>query len=44
MNENEFDLAARLWLDDGPSRMSDRAVLSTLEQIHATRQRRAIGL
>jgi hypothetical protein len=41
MNENDFDLAARAWLDDGPSRMSDRAVLSTLEEIHTTRQRRA---
>jgi hypothetical protein len=42
MNENEFDLAARAWLDDGPTRMSDRAVLSTLEEIHTTRQRRAM--
>jgi hypothetical protein len=42
MNENEFDLAARAWLDDGPTRMSDRAVLSALEEIHATRQRRAL--
>jgi hypothetical protein len=40
MNENEFDLAARAWLDDGPTRMSDRAVLSALEEIHRTRQRR----
>jgi hypothetical protein len=42
MNENEFDLAARAWLDDGPTRMSDRAVLSTLREIHTTRQRRAM--
>ena len=42
MNENEFDLAARAWLDDGPTRMSDRAVLSALEEIHTTRQRRAM--
>ncbi len=41
MNENEFDRTARAWLEDGPTRMSDRAVLSALEQIHATRQRRA---
>jgi hypothetical protein len=41
MNENDFDVAARAWLDDGPARMSDHAVLSTLEEIHATRQRRA---
>ena len=42
MNENEFDRTARAWLDDGPTRMSDRAVLSTLEEIHTTRQRRAV--
>jgi hypothetical protein len=42
MNEKEFDLAAREWLDDGPTRMSDHGVLSTLEAIHVTRQRRAI--
>ncbi|HEX7347460.1 MAG TPA: hypothetical protein VF253_11765, partial [Candidatus Limnocylindrales bacterium] len=41
MNESEFDLVARAWLDDGPSQMSDRAVLSALEEVHATRQRRA---
>ena len=40
MNEHEFDLVARAWLDDGPSRMSDHALLSALEEIHATRQRR----
>jgi len=42
MNDNEFDLAARAWLDEGPNRMSDRAVLSALEQVHTTRQRRAV--
>ena len=42
MNENDFDLAARAWLDDGPNRMSDRALLSALEEIHTTRQRRAL--
>jgi hypothetical protein len=42
MNENEFDHAARAWLDDGPTRMSDRALLSALEEIHSTRQRRAL--
>ena len=41
MNENDFDQTARAWLDDGPTRMSDRAVLSALEEIHTTRQRRA---
>jgi hypothetical protein len=39
MNENEFDLAARAWLEDGPIRMSDHAVLSALEEIHTTRRR-----
>ncbi|MBI2764083.1 MAG: hypothetical protein HYX54_10150 [Chloroflexi bacterium] len=43
MNENEFDLTARAWLEDGPIRMSDHALLSALEEIHATRQRRAVG-
>lgn len=42
MNENDFDLTARAWLEDGPNRMSDRAVLSALDAIHATRQRRAL--
>ena len=41
MNENEFDRAARAWLEDGPTRMSDKALLSALEVIHTTRQRRA---
>ncbi len=39
MNEEQFDRAARAWLDDGPTRMSDRALLSALEEIHTTRQR-----
>lgn len=42
MNDNDFDLTARAWLDDGPTRMSDRAILSALEEIHTTRQRRAV--
>lgn len=42
MNENEFDRTARAWLEDGPTRMSDHAVLSALEEIHTTRQRRAV--
>jgi hypothetical protein len=42
MNENEFDRTARAWLDAGPTRMSDRALLSALEEIHTTRQRRAL--
>jgi hypothetical protein len=42
MNENEFDLTARAWLEDGPNRISDRALLSALEMVHTTRQRRAL--
>ena len=42
MNENEFDRTARAWLDDGPTQMADRAVLSALEEIHTTRQHRAV--
>jgi hypothetical protein len=42
MNENEFDRAARAWLDDGPTRMSDRGLASALHEIHTTRQRRAL--
>jgi hypothetical protein len=41
MTDNEFDRTARAWLEDGPNRISDRALLSALEAIHATRQRRA---
>jgi hypothetical protein len=43
MNEHEFDRAARAWLDDGPTRMSDRALSSAFQKIHSTRQRRALG-
>jgi hypothetical protein len=42
MNENDFDLAARAWLRDGPTRMSDHGLTSALEEIHTTRQRRAV--
>ena len=42
MNENDFDRAARAWLGDGPTRMSDRALSSALQEIHSTRQRRAL--
>ena len=42
MNETEFDLTARAWLEDGPTRISDRALQSALEEVHTTRQRRAV--
>jgi hypothetical protein len=41
MTENDFDRTARLWLEDGPTVMSDRALLAALDEIHVTRQRRA---
>jgi hypothetical protein len=42
MNDNEFDLAARAWLGNGPMQMSDHAVRSTIEEIRTTRQRHAV--
>jgi hypothetical protein len=41
MTENDFDQTARLWLEDGPIVLSDRALLAALDEIHVTRQRRA---
>ncbi len=41
MTENEFDRTAGLWLEDGPTVMSDRALQAALDEIHVTRQRRA---
>src|SRR5262245_39036884 len=41
MNELDFDRTARLWLDDGPSQMPDRALDAALATVHRTRQRRA---
>jgi len=40
MSENEFDRTARTWLEDGPTRMSDRALQAALDEVHVTRQRR----
>ena len=39
MNENDFDFdqTARAWLEDGPTRMSDHALLSALDEVHTTR-------
>ena len=44
MNESEFDIVARVWLDEGPTRISDRALLSAIEEIRTTRQHRPLGL
>jgi hypothetical protein len=41
MNANDFDKAAGAWINDGPTRMSDRALASALQEIHTTRQRRS---
>jgi hypothetical protein len=41
MTENDFDRTARLWVEDGPTVMSDRALQAALDEIHVTRQRRA---
>ena len=41
MTTDDFDRTARLWLDDGPTELSDRALEAALAEIHVTRQRRA---
>lgn len=41
MTENDFDRTARLWLEDGPTALSDRVLQAALDEIHVTRQRRA---
>jgi hypothetical protein len=42
MTENDFDRTARLWLEDGPTNLSDRVLQGALDEIHVTRQRRAL--
>ena len=42
MTDNDFDRTARLWLQDGPSQLADRVLDAALDEIHVTRQRRAI--
>jgi len=41
MTNDEFDRTARLWLEDGPTIMSDHALRSAFDEIHVTRQRRS---
>jgi hypothetical protein len=41
MTEDDFDRTAWLWLEDGPTVLSDRALQAALDEIHVTRQRRA---
>lgn len=41
MTENDFERTARLWLEDGPTVLSDRTLQAALDEIHVTRQRRA---
>ena len=43
MTNDEFDRTARLWLEDGPTVMSDHALRSAFDEIHVTRQRRSWG-
>jgi hypothetical protein len=43
MTDNEFERIARDWLEEGPTSMTDRALRSALDEIHATRQRRVIA-
>jgi len=43
MNDDEFERIARSWLADGPASMSDRALRSALDEIHSTRQHRAMA-
>jgi hypothetical protein len=38
---NNFDRTAQLWLEYGPTELSDRALQAALDEIHVTRQRRA---
>jgi hypothetical protein len=40
MTDNDFDLTARLWLEEGPTALSDRMLQAALDEIHVTRQRR----
>jgi hypothetical protein len=40
MTTNDFDRTARLWLEDGPTELSDRALQAALDEIHVSTQRR----
>jgi hypothetical protein len=42
MSDIDFDRTARLWLQDGPSQLADRVLEAALDEIHVTRQRRAL--
>jgi hypothetical protein len=39
---SDFDRLARAWLEDGPTILSDFALDTALEEVHLTRQRRAL--
>ena len=41
MTSDDFGRTTREWLDEGPTRMSDRALEDALDEIHLTPQRRA---
>jgi hypothetical protein len=40
--DRDFDRIAMAWLADGPDELSDRVIDAAVDQIHVTRQRRAI--
>lgn len=40
--DRDFDRIAAAWLADGPEELSDRVIDAAVDQIHLTRQRRAI--
>jgi hypothetical protein len=39
MTNDDFDRTSRLWLEDGPTVLSDRVLQAALDEIHVTRQR-----
>lgn len=41
---HNFDRIAREWLSDGPRELSDRVLIAALDEVHLTRQRRAMGV
>ena len=41
--ERDFDRIATAWLADGPDELSERVIDAAVDQIHLTRQRRAIA-
>src|SRR5262245_48901507 len=40
--DRDFDRIASAWLADGPTELSDRVLDAVVDQVHLTRQRRAV--